>query len=243
MKSSPAVYGIMVTGKDEQRIAYARLIGLKNFEMQTYTNKHLIIVNHGTKPVLTHQVSNVYELMVDKTNFTLGDLRNLALQLVPLNAIWYVHDDDDFRSANYIEFMVSNLLKNKAIAVFLKNRMEYNLANGYTFKSGFAYGNTHIMCIKLERLQYMSKDTLEDTRLQTDIQSFKKKYVSIDNDPKMYVRVIHQNNTSPFAHDSRADIVKYNPSSYYQEYEATDDEKAYVKSIIAQHYKFFSYTK
>ena len=239
----PLVTACMITGKDDKRVIFARLIGLKNFNMQTYKNKQLIIINHGKTPIMLKPQDNVYEMMVEKGNMTLGDLRNLSLELVPLNALWYTHDDDDFRSPDYIQFMVDKLLETKSIAVFMKNRLEYNLANNFIFNSHFDKGNTHIMCIKLDRLRYINKDTLEDVNLQEDIRGFNKKYTAIDNDPKMYIRIIHQNNTSPYAVDSRTDVIEYSNDSYYKESEAKKEDKTYAEEIIKKHYGFFLYTK
>lgn len=240
----PPVYCLMVTGKDEKRLAYARQIGIPNFESQDYPNKHMIIVNHGKKPVLETQRDDIYEIMVEKgPGTTLGDLRNVSLDLVPLNACFSIFDDDDWRTPNYLSYMVDTLFKTRSIAVFMKNRLEYNLANGYTFRSHFRNGNTHILCIKLDRLRYTPLDTLEDVRLQEDIASFKKKYTAIDNDPRMYIRIIHQNNTSPFAKDSRADIVRYSPGGNYWESEASVEEKDYAARTINERYSFFLYKK
>lgn len=240
----PPVYCLMVTGKDEKRLAYARQIGIANFDLQDYPNKHMIIVNHGKKPVLDRPQDNIYEIMVEKgPDMTLGDLRNISLDLVPLNACFSIFDDDDWRVPNYLSFLVDHMLKTHSIAVFLKNRIEYNLANGYTFRSHFRNGNTHILAMKLDRLRYTSVDTLEDVHLQEDIASFKKKYTAIDNDPRMYVRIIHQNNTSPFATDNRADIVRYSPNGNYWESEASSEEKDYAAKIARERYSFFLYKK
>lgn len=233
----------MITGKDSKRVAYARLIGIKNFYTQTYKNKKMIIINHGNIPILEKPNTDIYELHVDKGEMTLGDLRNIALELIPLNGISLCWDDDDWRRPDYIETMLNKMLNTKSIAVFMKNRIEYNMANGFTFTSSFDRGNTHIMSIKLDRLRYTSKDTLEDVDLQTDIKTFKKKYTVIDNDPDMYIRIIHQNNTSPYAQDSRDAIVNYSPDSYYKEHEATEKHKTYAAKIIKEHYGFFLYTK
>jgi hypothetical protein len=233
----------MITGKDEKRVTFARLIGLKNFNEQTYKNKRLIIINHGKIPIMLKPQDDVYEVMIDKGDMTLGDLRNYALDLVPINEILSIFDDDDWRKPDYIEFMVSKLLETKSIAVFMKNRMEYNLANGFTFTSRFRDGNTHIMCIKLDRLRYTSLDTLEDVLLKQDLYSFKKKYIAIDNDPTMYIRIIHQNNTSPYAKDNRTATIKYPVGGNYQEYDAKEEEKKYVAGIIKQYYGFFLYNK
>lgn len=237
------VYCLMVTGKDDRRIAYARLIGIPNFDEQTYPNKKMIIVNHGDKPVLNAPRDDVYELRVEKGDMTLGDLRNLSLDLVPLNALWICWDDDDTRERDYLSSMASALFEHRAIAVFAKNRLEINLANGYTFKSRFERGNTHILCMKLDRLRYLSKDTLEDVLLQDHITSFNKKYVAIENDPRAYVRIIHQNNTSPFAKDDRDSIVEYANQSNYSELEASDEEKAYAARVVRERYGFFLYRK
>lgn len=240
----PPVYCLMVTGKDEKRLAYARLIGIRNFDLQDYPNKHMIIVNHGKKPVLENPRKDIYEIMVEKgPDTTLGDLRNISLDLVPLNACFSIFDDDDWRLPNYISFMVDTLLKTNSIAVFMKNRLEYNLANGYTFKSHFKNGNTHILAIKLDRLRYTPVDTLEDVHLQENIASFEKKYTAIENDPKMYIRIIHQNNTSPFATDNRADIVNFNSNGNYWESKANEEEKTYVSMVVKERYSFFLYKK
>lgn len=239
--SSPTIYAIMITGKDERRISFARLIGIKNFDTQTYKNKKMIIINHGVLPVLTSPRKDIYELMVNKGPMTLGDLRNIALELVPYNNISLVWDDDDWRSPDYMQHMIKHLLSSKSMAVFMKNRLEYNLANGYTFRSSFSTGNTHVMMLKVDKMRYMPKDTLEDTHLQSNIKEMKKKYLALENDPRMYVRIIHQNNTSPFASDARNDIVKYSPSFYYQEHNATSEQKDYATDTINKHYGFFKY--
>ena len=41
--------------------------------------------------------------------------------------------------------------------------------------------------------------------------------------------------------DSRTQIIKYADSSYYKEYDATLEEKAYVDKIIKENYGMFLY--
>ncbi len=117
----PHVYCLLITGKDAKRIMYSRLIGVKNFNLQDYPNKTLIIINHGDQPVMLTKQKNIFELRVQKNNMTLGDLRNLSLDLVPLNGIFCVFDDDDWRPERYLSYMVNKLLETKSVAVFLKN--------------------------------------------------------------------------------------------------------------------------
>lgn len=235
----PRVYCLLITGKDTKRIAYSRLIGVKNFYVQTYPHKTLIIVNHGTEPVLLQPHENVYEMRVEKGDMTLGDLRNLSLDLVPMNGVFCIFDDDDWRSPDYLSIMIDALISSKSVAVFLKNRLEYNLQKHYCFVSHFEQGNTHILGYKIERLRYTSKDTLEDTNLQYDLKSFGKKFLALDNDPKMYLRIIHDNNTSPHARMNPESITVYSKDSYYKESEASPDQTAYAKSIIKTRYSFF----
>lgn len=237
---NPPVYCLLVTGKDSQRLEFARKVAIPNFNQQTYPNKFMIIVNHidSREKVLTKSQRNIHEVLINKQNFTLGDLRNYSMELVPLGALFYTFDDDDTRHPKYLEIMVNALVKEKAIACFMKNRMEYNIKNGYTFKSHFKYGNTHVLCYKIDRLRFMDLDTLEDVRLQDDLASFHKKYVALDNDPRMYIRIIHGSNTSPFATTDRETIRRPNRFSGYSESEATPDEKAYVATIVKKNYSW-----
>lgn len=233
---NPLVIAIMITGKDQMRIELARNVGIRNFDEQDYPNKKMVIVNHGNEKVLPSARNDIHEIMVDKAAFSLGDLRNIALELVPINALWYVHDDDDIRHPKYVSYMVDNLLKNKAVAVFMKYRLEYNLTNGYSFVMKFEGGTTHVMAMKLDRLRYLDVDTLEDVNLQDDLKAFKKKYVLLDNDPRMYIRTIHNSNTSPFAISSRDSLRPFTSDSMYKEYNITEKQKEYVERAVQKYY-------
>lgn len=232
----PEVYALMITGKDEKRIKFARDIGVPNFDEQTYKNKKMIIINENNTKVLTQPRADIYELQINRNNLSLGDMRNLSLEMVPLNAVFYIHDDDDYRPAHYLKYLVTELLKQKAFAVFIKNRLEYNLANGYMFKHRFENGTTHLLCRKLDKLRYLNKDTLEDTELVHDLSKFKKKYIILENDSRMYLRIIHGDNTSPFAVSSRNSIKAYDRNDPYKEFEVNEIERKYVKNIISKYY-------
>jgi hypothetical protein len=225
----------MITNSDK-RLKFAREVGIRNFEQQDYLNKRMIIVNHGKTKVLENQTyPKYYELMVNKTNLSLGDLRNLSLELVPLNSIYVIWDDDDIRTPNYISYLVDKLLKERAFAIFIKYRIEYILPTGYSYIHKFENGTTHIMSWKLDKLRYLDLNTLEDVNLQDDLSRFHKKYIRLDNDPKMYLRVNHGSNTSPFALPNRTSISPNNPLSMYKEYEISPEDKAYADAMIKKY--------
>jgi hypothetical protein len=225
----------MITNSDK-RLEFARKVGVRNYKEQDYKNKHLIIVNHGTERVLESNEENAYELMVNKGNLSLGDLRNLSLELVPLNSIFNVWDDDDIKTTNYLSILVDTLLKEKAFAIFIQYRIEYALNTQFSYIHKFENGTTHVMMWKLDKFRYLNKHTLEDVNIQENLYSFKKKYVLLDNDPKMYIRISHNlDNTSPFANSNRTNIISYNLNNLYKEYKISDYDKTYVDTIIKKY--------
>lgn len=224
----------MITGKSDDRAWYAINIGIRNFNMQNYTKKILIIVNHGKK--LDIQQDNIIQYTFPKNNMTLGTLRNYSLEKVPYNGIYCIWDDDDFRPHNYLSIMHHALKYNNVDAVFIKNRTEFNLVSGFSFTSRFENGTTHIFARKLDVLKYNNVDTLEDTDLQKDLIKYKKKYITLDNSPQMYIRIIHGNNTSPYAVTDRNKITNYDKSSTYKEFDISTVDKEYVNNIIKTYY-------
>ena len=226
----PPVYAIMITNTDK-RLDIAKKVGMRNFIEQTYFNKHLIVVNHGKVKLLKNQ-SDRYELMIEKNDLSLGDMRNLALDLVPMNSIWYVHDDDDIRPNDYVSFLVKKLLDSKATAVFIKYRIEYIMPTAFVYVHKFENGTTHVMMRKIDKFKYLDEDTLEDVMIQDHLGKFKQKYITLDNDPKLYIRLNHYDNTSPFASEIKSSIGINNPLSNYKEYEISDKDKDYAHRMV-----------
>ena len=136
--------------------------------------------------------------------------------------------------------MHDTLVYNRADAVFIKRRIEYNLANNFCFISEFSNGTTHIFARKLDNLRYLNINTLEDVNLQEDLIKNKKKFIVIENSPQMYIRIIHNNNTSPYATQYRNKIDIYSDDSNYKEFSITSEYKNYADDIILKHYKNFS---
>jgi len=226
----------MTTGKDLDRYKFVD-IALRNFEEQTYENKYLIVINHGTKSLKSIEKENVTELHFNKDKMTLGDMRNYALEMVPLHAYWTIWDDDDWRHKRYLELLYKNLADHKADVVFFKNRIDYNIRNGFAYRSRFEKGMPFVLAKKCDVIRYLPKNSLEDIRLLNDFELYGKKAHLITNDPRWYIRTIHDTNTSLFVDNQRKEIVHYSPESTYHEFEITPKEKEYAQKIIETYFR------
>ena len=232
----PIIYCVCITGKEASRHNFMKVAYL-NFIRQTYERKHLLIINHGKTRFQTSTQTNLSEVMIEKQDFTLGDLRNFALDLIPYEALWTVWDDDDWRHEQYLEFLYLNFMKHKPDALFIQNRLEYNLNTKFTYKSSFSNGIPFMFARKTELIRYLSKHWLEDENLQKDLHKHGKTYVVVDNDPRLYIRLIHETNTSMYVDKDKDNIVTYRDVSPYHEYNVTAEEKQYVEKIIAIYFR------
>lgn len=215
---------------------------IRNFQSQTYRYKTLIIVNHSLPLLLSTSLSNIHEFYVDKEkqHLTLGALRNLALEtFVPNGGLWMSFDDDDWRSPDYLLEFYKRFKYHKLDLLFMKNRLEYNKNNGYVFRSKFEDGRAFFLARKFDNIVvYDDLDTLEDMNIDTRYRDIGKKIRKFNNDPKMYIRVIHTTNTSVYVQPDKTTITKYVKHSNYQEFEATQSEIEYVKRIFDNEGKF-----
>jgi hypothetical protein len=227
-ESEKPIYCLMVTGKDNIRYQFAKK-SIMNFLIQTYKNKHLIIINHGDKQLVSMNNNLVTELMVHKANKTLGDLRNISLNHVPEKAIFTTWDDDDWRSSDYLQKLYNVLISNNAEMVMIRNRLEYNLNNNSVWKASLNSGFLTFFMFKDNRLRYSSQNTLEDQIIKTDAYKIGKRVIVYDNDPTIYVRYIHKNNTSPYVKKSKAN-PEIKGTDYYES-EATIAERAYAATV------------
>lgn len=232
-KMKEIIYCIMVTGKDMQRYKFAN-ISITNFKRQTYENKKLIILNHGDQDIIHENNSDIIEIKINKEHFTLGDIRNFGLNLVPLNSLWITWDDDDWRSDNFLKILYSHLKDNDV--VFIKNRLEYNLNNKFIFKSHFSNGMPFFLSRKIEIIEYLSKDSLEDIQMYDEYSNNDFKIKIIDNDPRMYIRIIHTNNSSLYVEQEKNNITLYSDDSKYTETNPGEEEIKYCFNIIKKYF-------
>lgn len=241
------VYYLIVFNKNYKKKIYAILItsnvgirkqfiptALKNFFMQNYPYKHLIIINHGSECILKKHNKSITEIKIDKTNLTLGDLRNIALKFIPINSYWVTYDDDDVRSPHYFRYLMKNIKHYDAI--FLRNRFDYNLNNDFIYKCSFNNGMPLIFAKKIAGLKYLKRNTLEDVELQNDMLKMGKKYKVLDNNPMLYIRTLHEDNTSSYVNKDKNEIVIYDEDGSYQEYNVSKKERqkviSFYKNII-----------
>ena len=232
------VYCIMITGKDDCRISLARK-AIQNFLEQTYEYKKLIIINHNSTSVLQNNSSipDVHEYYVSKDSLTLGDLRNIALQLVPPNAYWTVWDDDDYRDPKYLTTLHFHANKNNADVVLFTNRLEVNVNTGLIWHMHLKHGFVFVFAKQDSRIKYLSKDSMEDVTLIDQFKKLGKSFFVFDNDPTLYVRLVHNNNTSLYVNKHKTMLNLSSPDSNYHELHATPKETEYAAKIISTYYK------
>lgn len=222
---------IMITGKDESREKLARH-AIKNFREQTFSPKHLVIINHGPFTLVDqrqdHTMFNVTEIKIDKGDMTLGDLRNMAFDFVPYDGLFCVWDDDDYRAPNFLSNMYERL--QGAQAVCFTKRLEYNAMTLYAWKTELRSGFVHVLATKNYMVRYLSKDSMEDVELLDRMRSTYKVNV-FENDARMYVRLVHSNNTSNYVNPVKNDVVKNAEHANWQEHELNDEERRFIETV------------
>lgn len=217
---------IMITGKDDARIDLARK-ALDNFVKQEYPDKMLLIINHNPhKQVIDQNVKDVHEFYIEKKG-NLGDLRNIALQFIPLGCCWTTWDDDDYRHPSYLQTLARFKTDNNIVC--LSRRLEYNSNNGASWvgykKDGFVF----FLAPVDNRIIYLSRDTMEDVDILDDFRKNGYTVKVLKNDPKIYVRVVHSSNTSLYVNAQRNYLVK---GPTYSERFTTPKEQEYIRTII-----------
>lgn len=213
-------------------------VGVKNFVIQTYPHKYLLIVNHGETSISSQikDIQNATEVM-GPSHFSLGELRNFAISLVPINALHTTFDDDDWRHPKFLDMMYNELKQNKADVVFFQNRLDVNLTNSYVYRCKFKNGTPHPLTKNIPVIKYLNKKTLEDIDLYDQYKKHNKRIHVVNNNPKWYIRTIHDTNTSSFVVNTKNAIINYADESSYHEFEANEDEIAYTKKIVNINYK------
>lgn len=231
----PPIYCLMVTRGDGEREALAR-VSVTNFDLQSFKNKYLVIINEGKANILSEKTSNKIELHVQ--NMPLGTMRNLAMELVPPNAIWTTWDDDDWRSTDYLSTLYTALSKqkNKKYLMFTR-RIDHSFNNDFTYQVHLPSGTFIFFCYKDPLLRYDDVANKEDAVVKRYLlQKQLNKLVLYENDPKLYIRFIHQNNTSVYLDKNKSKITQYSNKSPYFEYPAYDEHIHYVNTIKKKYY-------
>lgn len=229
------VYCLMVTGYTDKRRGFAK-VSIQNFKEQTYKNKHLIIINQSKHKLIEKEKKNILEMYIDNTNKSLGEIRNISLQFVPPNAIWTTWDDDDWRHPTYISHMINEMRNQNTEFLMFTNRFEYNLNNEFAFKMSLHSGFMTFFSKYNPEIQYDHKSTSEDVKVKTYAINELKTHV-YNNDAKMYIRLIHDDNTSVFVEPDKSDVKNTKNNKMYFENKLNKNEKSFIDNIISKYYK------
>jgi hypothetical protein len=225
------LYCLMITGKDDNRYNFART-SILNFQLQDYPDKYLIIVNHGTTPLINTPVDHINEYMISKEDKTLGDLRNISLSYVPNNAIWTTWDDDDWRHTTYLSKLYTELITRKVKFIMIKNRISYNILTKFSWSESVLRGCCcTYFSYKSNNLLYDRLNTNEDGIIKTDIKKRQIPMFIINNNHDLYIRIVHANNTSRFVNKAKNSL---NPGQRNLTYE----QHKYLYNILEQYYAF-----
>jgi hypothetical protein len=226
----------MVTGFNDDRIRFAKA-SLENFFQQSYVNKKIIIINQSNEHVFSKEKKhqNVIEMMVRKTD--LGILRNLALELVPPNAIWTTWDDDDWRSSTYLEILEKELSRDPTKKVLMyTNRLEHNVLTNFTWRVKIPSGSYIFFMYNNPSIKYENIANKEDAIIKKTVSQNMHETVIFDNpEYAMYVRFVHGNNTSVYVDSTKNNLMKYKNNSLI-ETDSTREEKKYVNVVKKMFY-------
>lgn len=228
-KDDEIVYCVMVT--HDVREQYM-LHSVQNFKEQDYTNKRLIIVSETR---IQHPLLNdprILQVPVQRkgSNVSLGKLRNIAFELIPERALFTVWDDDDIRSTDYISTLKSNLGDNDFL--MFSKRIEYNSNTNFAWIMELKPGFVLFFGRKLDMIKYDNVNVNEDVHLRHVIKTRYKSKV-IDNDPKLYIRISHDNNTSRLVNNRKTNLKDTASNRLYFEHQISEADQEYTRMKIA----------
>jgi len=237
------MFCIMITGKDKCREHMAKQ-SVVNFLEQDYQDKTLVILNHSADYVVKTQqdhLENVYEFYIDKDSdkdpLTLGDMRNIGLAMVPPNAVWTTWDDDDYRKPTYLSTMMRAMQSANADVLCFTKRLEYNTNTGLVWGMSLDTGFPLVFAKQDMRILYEKLDKMEDTNLISRAKELGLKVKIYKNDPHLYVRMVHTNNTSLYVNPAKSSIQSGSKSSPYREYNIDDVTRNCVNTFMSTYFK------
>lgn len=210
---TPKVSALMITGKDRERYPLAR-VSVECFLQQSWSNKELVIINHGLEKVCKTVDPRIKEIMVTKPpGTTLGDLRNMSIDAS--SGEWCMTwDDDDWHHPTRME----NQMKCKQdghLTTYIW-QVRCALTNLCAFYDKMPTGQQ--MSVLYQRsipVRYESLEVREDTQF---LSWFGQRVVKIDNhvanigcDPMQYIRFYHGRNIWDFGHMMHGSDGQYKP--------------------------------
>jgi glycosyltransferase involved in cell wall biosynthesis len=186
------IYAMMITGKDPRRLPLARM-AIDSFRQQTYPNLKLVIVDDSPGDGFELELT---ELDVDRIRLpkgkTLGELRNLALDAIPYDAVWVQWDDDDWRHPECVAEQFKAL--GDAGAVALKSQVQHLVRLDQSWVVTRTRGIEGTVMARKNHVRYPAIPKAEDSVFRDRMMRCVEWRVW-DNPPEMYVRLIHGANT------------------------------------------------
>jgi hypothetical protein len=210
----PKVSALMITGKNAERYPLAR-VSMGCFLDQTWSNKELVIINHGAEKVCKSPDSRIKEVFVTKgPGITLGDLRNWSIENA--SGDWCMTwDDDDWHHPTRMENQMANS-REKHLSTFMW-QVRCSLTNNCAFYDKMPTGQQ--MSVLYERstpARYLSLEVREDTKF---MDWFSERIICVDNsvsnvqcDPTQYIRFYHGRNIWDFGHMMNGSDGQYKPA-------------------------------
>jgi hypothetical protein len=193
----PLVTAVMITGKSQARNPLARE-AVRCFVEQTYPPRELLILNEGEEAIGV-EARNIREIQIEKVaTRTLGDLRNLALELA--NGDWVIQwDDDDWYGPERIEAQMH--ARRPGAAVLLGDIIHYSLHRHSGFRTDWVSGFPgSILHERTGTVRYPSLSRGEDIVFQRQF----RKIIVVRSERPLYIYRHHAQNTWDEAHIMRS---------------------------------------
>lgn len=231
MNSNKKVSCVLVTGHIPERRRLAEK-AIECFNFQTWENKELIIINEGEPFNLPGE-----ELV--SPGMTLGELRNIGLKKATGDAViqW---DDDDWYHPYRIEYQVSFWSDKEA--VILSNEIicniktkEAKVCSARRWVKGGFHGT--ILHNSRAYFRYPNKKKGEDTQFISQFKNVK----ALNNDPRLYIRFWHGDNTWDLKHfnglsklsrklNAREELLLKDVTDWYKKDKNINLQKHFIES-------------
>ncbi len=221
---------VMVTGKTTDRYPMARRSLQAFLEQRLPPDLHveLMIINDNEVPLLDpvkDKYPNVREIQITKPGYSLGWLRNMAKQLSRTTYMmqW---DDDDFSTPHRIAWQAKFTNFDRAEATIFKREIHCHLHEGTAFvndgRQSRVQGFAGTMLFPNTAFKFPDVGKHEDTEFLLHYKAIRRLRV-LDNDPTLYIRFYHGNNTWSEKH-----VMKRKPGSR----DLTDEEQLVVDQVL-----------
>lgn len=220
------------------------LHAILNFHHIDYPLKKLLIVCHN-------QITYDYVTVATKENepdiqvvyessfihMSLGELRNTAFEYIKSDDWVYPFDDDDWRHSQIFRIFMKQVDLSKRCGFSpgmyqFTHRLNYNLNTDGLWTSSDSRGLVHYLApvsfLKTIAFQYKHQPTLEDTNIH-DLSRRQKWLIDNEHCPRIYIRLTHDFNTSPFVQQNQSKaILNY---GFYKETAVKESDTSYVEFV------------